>query len=489
MATRAIDAGERVLCEAAVALCVRDAFAAECCHACLRPCASAACSDACASALRPLAALSPAVSAAAAASRCDAELLRLLAASALAPASPRLPPPDADVPVVRCCASDVAALRPSPLPLCGAVSAGVARLSRLALASSPEPAVPPEPSAPPMTTPAADAFQAEHLTRLAAVLNGNAHGVGAGAGPDSGVGLFPLLSMLNHSCDPNCCFTSLPGVAATLQVRARRPIVAGEELCVSYVDLFAARSARREALEATKGFACGCNRCSAPLASSPDRFFEGALCTACGDVFCPPVVSEGACDTREPTSHAPHQNGGTVWACAGCGALEPRPGASSAACDAAAAELLRAAALPPRSRQHEAALSSFLSRFCGVLHDDHVLLMEARVPAMNAARRRGDAAGAAALASAVASSLRRRAGPCAESAAFYAAAAEAEEEAAAACGGGGSDAVAAAAAARKAAETRARHCWAAAAEQRRVCLGHDHPDTADAVERGQRRQR
>ena len=49
----------------------------------------------------------------------------------------------------------------------------------------------------------------EQLLHLAAVVNANSHGVGAAdvRNTDVGIGLFPALAMLNHSCRPNCCFT------------------------------------------------------------------------------------------------------------------------------------------------------------------------------------------------------------------------------------------------------------------------------------------
>jgi hypothetical protein len=63
---------------------------------------------------------------------------------------------------------------------------------------------------------------------LAACINTNAHGVGAanGANTDLGVGLFPALSMLNHSCRPNCVFACAPGARPPSRAapgRAERP--------------------------------------------------------------------------------------------------------------------------------------------------------------------------------------------------------------------------------------------------------------------------
>ena len=49
------------------------------------------------------------------------------------------------------------------------------------------------------------------MQELAAIVNCNAHGMGAAEsadGRDTAVGLFPGLSMLNHSCRPNCIFAT-----------------------------------------------------------------------------------------------------------------------------------------------------------------------------------------------------------------------------------------------------------------------------------------
>ncbi len=45
---------------------------------------------------------------------------------------------------------------------------------------------------------------------LAAIINNNAHGVGAAntSNTDSALGVYPALSMLNHSCLPNSVFAS-----------------------------------------------------------------------------------------------------------------------------------------------------------------------------------------------------------------------------------------------------------------------------------------
>jgi hypothetical protein len=88
-----------------------------------------------------------------------------------------------------------------------------------------------------------------------------------------------------------------------MAVRALAPAAAGDELTVSYVNTYEPRAARRAATLATKGFACDCARCAAPLATSFDRLLQGAACR-CGDV-CVADDGDAALD----------------WKCAGCGCV------------------------------------------------------------------------------------------------------------------------------------------------------------------------
>ena len=72
--------------------------------------------------------------------------------------------------------------------------------------------------------------------------------------------MFPLVSGINHSCDPNCevAYVEDNGV----MIVARRPIAAGEELTISYVDPEMDDEDRREELEETYGFECACPKCA-----------------------------------------------------------------------------------------------------------------------------------------------------------------------------------------------------------------------------------
>lgn len=50
--------------------------------------------------------------------------------------------------------------------------------------------------------------EVQEVVELACRVNVNAHGFGDDLKPNSvvGVGLFPLVAMVNHSCRPNCTF-------------------------------------------------------------------------------------------------------------------------------------------------------------------------------------------------------------------------------------------------------------------------------------------
>ncbi|GAB1285777.1 Histone-lysine N-methyltransferase SMYD3 [Apodemus speciosus] len=60
-----------------------------------------------------------------------------------------------------------------------------------------------------------------------------------------GVGLYPSMSLLNHSCDPNC---SIVFNGPHLLLRAVREIEAGEELTICYLDMLMTSEERRKQL-------------------------------------------------------------------------------------------------------------------------------------------------------------------------------------------------------------------------------------------------
>lgn len=91
-----------------------------------------------------------------------------------------------------------------------------------------------------------------------------------------GEGVYPCAALLNHSCDPNCILRYEFGVPVVndcgdeeeglfhspiLQIIACKDIIAGEEMCHSYVDLALTTKARQSRLFETHGFICDCKRC------------------------------------------------------------------------------------------------------------------------------------------------------------------------------------------------------------------------------------
>ncbi|XP_059761303.1 histone-lysine N-methyltransferase SMYD3 isoform X1 [Balaenoptera ricei] len=73
-----------------------------------------------------------------------------------------------------------------------------------------------------------------------------------------GVGLYPSMSLLNHSCDPNC---SIVFNGPHLLLRAVRDIEAGEELTICYLDMLMTSEERQKQLRDQYCFDCDCFRC------------------------------------------------------------------------------------------------------------------------------------------------------------------------------------------------------------------------------------
>jgi len=406
-----------------------------------------------------LAALEPALRAAAAASRVDAELLRLVAALALAlqeeqatpsgtvPAAKPAAKPVAKPAVVRASAADVATLQPAPVP--PSVRAAAVATAR----------------ALPELRPASGGDAGEWLASLAALLNGNAHGLGgdaAGGGADCAVGLFPYLSMFNHSCAPNAAFAAASPAAAggggggtVMAVRALREVPAGAELCVAYVDTLAPRSLRIAATMETKGFRCACERCSVPLAESSDRLLEGGACGCCPEVTLPPPANSVAAGAARE------------WLCCGCGRGDGGAGAAAAAGAASALEAAMFAYRQPGGKAvAEPLLSDILSRFSPLLALHHASLFDCRTPLLNCARARRDLPAAAAQCSAILTTLEKMGGSEAERGRFWASLGEVLALRAAESG-----------AQAKVWRAKAKDAFAKAAALRALCLGAEHPLT------------
>ncbi|CAL1154052.1 unnamed protein product, partial [Cladocopium goreaui] len=93
-----------------------------------------------------------------------------------------------------------------------------------------------------------------------------------------GAGCFPVGASLNHCCRPNCllAYELLPGHLPVQAVRVMEPVLAGEELTHSYVDLALPRGQRQDQLKETYGFHCSCLGCRGELPEI-ERFLEAEL--------------------------------------------------------------------------------------------------------------------------------------------------------------------------------------------------------------------
>eukprot|EP00249_Psilotum_nudum_P015021 c25124_g1_i1 orf=280-1665(-) len=93
-----------------------------------------------------------------------------------------------------------------------------------------------------------------------------------------GIGLFPVLSIINHSCHPNSIIM-FEGKHAV--IRAIETIEAGTEVTVSYVELGASTTTRQKELKEQYFFNCNCLRCMNPgnlEGTAEDGFLEGFRC-------------------------------------------------------------------------------------------------------------------------------------------------------------------------------------------------------------------
>ncbi|NXY02855.1 SMYD3 methyltransferase, partial [Pteruthius melanotis] len=75
---------------------------------------------------------------------------------------------------------------------------------------------------------------------------------------DVGVGLYPSMSLLNHSCDPNCVIVF---EGYQLLLHSVREIQIGEELTISYVESLMPTRERQKQLVRQYCFECDCLLC------------------------------------------------------------------------------------------------------------------------------------------------------------------------------------------------------------------------------------
>ncbi|KAJ1138361.1 hypothetical protein NDU88_004748 [Pleurodeles waltl] len=84
------------------------------------------------------------------------------------------------------------------------------------------------------------------------------------------VGLYPGMSLLNHSCEPNC---KIVFIGRHLHLRAIRKIQAGEELTVTYIDQLMPTVERQNQLKSKYCFECDCRLCQ--TCDNDERMLSG----------------------------------------------------------------------------------------------------------------------------------------------------------------------------------------------------------------------
>mmetsp|Transcript_130134 Transcript_130134/g.417590 ORF Transcript_130134/g.417590 Transcript_130134/m.417590 type:complete len:541 (+) Transcript_130134:51-1673(+) len=156
---------------------------------------------------------------------------------------------------------------------------------------------------------------AEDLWTLFRILESSAFEVAA-TEESAQVVLLLLGCSMNHSCLPNALLG--PGAKkGTIEVRTLRPIGAGEEVTISYIDeqsLFRPVADRRAALSRRRQFACACDRCAGP---DTLRVFRCMRQTCRGSVMA--SASDGDGSSSSST---------TLTACGTCGKVPAGHGAS-----------------------------------------------------------------------------------------------------------------------------------------------------------------
>ena len=133
--------------------------------------------------------------------------------------------------------------------------------------------------------------------------------------PDSvyGVALYPLVSLMNHSCDPNV--TGLNDTTnGTMIILAHRALKEGEPLLISYVQPFTHTEldARRAQLQLHHNFKCHCIACEMKWPTLPELDQDPTFCCpACSkDLF---EFEKASAEFRKCLLTAPN------WKCGRCG--------------------------------------------------------------------------------------------------------------------------------------------------------------------------
>ena len=140
----------------------------------------------------------------------------------------------------------------------------------------------------------------EEILEVLCILDTNTFQVLAPGSARNLAGLYLRVSLLNHSCVPNCrlIFRS----DNSLQVRASVRIKRGEQVNISYTPPFFSVLARNNILHRGKQFLCSCSRCGD--SSELNTFLSSARCRECEEGL---YQHAGTFTSPWSCSHCQHQ--------------------------------------------------------------------------------------------------------------------------------------------------------------------------------------
>ncbi|CAI5722116.1 unnamed protein product [Hyaloperonospora brassicae] len=153
-------------------------------------------------------------------------------------------------------------------------------------------------------------FSDAQMARLIGVLNTNAHELETLGGS----GLFLSACRMEHSCRPNCSFTTFD---STLWVTAIRAVAPGDALSIDYGNFFYRPTLeRRESLLDSYGFVCTCEACV--TTADPTRAVHCVSGTTCSEglMLPSPVRNSTVAGKSSALDHLQFE-----WRCQTCGTV------------------------------------------------------------------------------------------------------------------------------------------------------------------------
>ena len=141
----------------------------------------------------------------------------------------------------------------------------------------------------------AGAREDAHARRHGRGVGRDVRGGGGGMPAEVGVGVSASVAMFNHDCDPNCEWSL--DAEGCLVVTNVRPVHAGDEFCLSYVDPRLPASTRQARLREAFFFTCECRACLAGVSRWS--------CALCGEPNNGPFAETCRCGARRDSAAAP----------------------------------------------------------------------------------------------------------------------------------------------------------------------------------------